>query len=141
MTDREIIEEALKLVEDGVCVTLPVKGSSMMPFILGGRDSVVLGKPAQLKPSDIVLAWVDGSRYVLHRLIRIDGNRVTLMGDGNIAGVERCALSDIKAIATHKVNAEGRRIYLYGTRGRLAFRFWYWLRPVRRYLLAIYRRK
>ena len=42
MTDNQIIDEAVRLVRDGVSVTLPVDGRSMLPFIVGGRESVVL---------------------------------------------------------------------------------------------------
>ena len=42
MTDDVIIKEAVRLVHDGVSVTFPVKGRSMLPFIFGGRESVIL---------------------------------------------------------------------------------------------------
>ena len=41
MTDNEIIEEAVRLVREGVNVTLPVKGLSMLPFIIGGKEGVI----------------------------------------------------------------------------------------------------
>ena len=140
MTDNEIIEEAVRLVEDGVSVTLPVSGNSMLPFIIGGKESVILQKPAAPEVGDVVLAWADGHRYVVHRIIRIEGDSVTLMGDGNLAGREHCSLGDIKAIATHVADARGRTHYLYNRRRQWAARMWFRLRPIRRYLLAIYRR-
>ena len=140
MTDDIIIGEAVRLVNEGNSVTLPVKGWSMLPFIIGWQESVILQKPSQPCWGDVVLAWVDGSRYVVHRIIRIDGDRVTLMGDGNVTGTEHCTVSDIKARATHVVSADGRTHYLYNRWRRIAARLWFWLRPVRRYLLAIYRR-
>ena len=140
MTDNEIIEEAIRLVDEGVSVTLPVNGNSMLPFIIGGKESVILQKPELPKVGDVVLAWADGYRYVVHRIIRINGDRVTLMGDGNLAGTEHCTLNDIKAIATHVVDAKERTHYLYNRWRKSAAKMWYWLRPIRRYLLAIYRR-
>ena len=150
MTDNEIINEAIRLVEEGVSVTLPVNGRSMLPFIIGGRESVILQQPPkqgetrqgapQLKLGDVVLAWVEGNRYVVHRVIRIDGDRVTLMGDGNLVGTEHCLLNDIKARVTHVVDAKGCQHDLYHTWRRRAAKVWFWLRPIRRYLLAIYRR-
>ena len=138
--DNQIIEEAIRLVEEGVCVTLPVDGRSMLPFIIGGRESVILQKPVSPKPGDVVLAHINGIRYVVHRIIRIADDQVTLMGDGNIAGKEYCTLSDVKAIATHVVGADGRKHDLY-TRWRcIAARWWWYIRPLRRYILAIYRR-
>jgi len=140
MTDNEIIEEAIRLVREGVSVTLPVNGNSMLPFIIGGKESVILQGPGLIDVGDVVLAWADGYRYVVHRIIRIDGDRVTLMGDGNLVGTEHCLLNDIKARVTHVVDAKERTHYLYKGWRKRAAKMWYWLRPVRRYLLAIYRR-
>ena len=140
MTDNEIIEEAVRLVEDGVSVTLPVNGNSMLPFIIGGKESVILQQPESPEVGNVVLAWADGYRYVVHRIVRIDGERVTLMGDGNLMGTEHCLIGDIKARVTHVVDAKGRTHYLYKGWRKLAAKVWFWLRPVRRYLLAIYRR-
>ena len=139
MKDNEIIEEACRLVREGVNVTLPVKGRSMLPFIIGGKESVILHRPGLIDVGDVVLAWVDGCRYVVHRIIRIDGDNVTLMGDGNLT-TEHCTLDDIKAIATHVVDAKDKTHYLYNRWRMLGAKVWYWLRPIRRYLLAIYRR-
>ena len=139
MKDNEIIEEACRLVREGVNVTLPVKGRSMLPFIIGGKESVILHRPGLIDVGDVVLAWVDGNRYVVHRIIHIDGDRITLMGDGNLT-TEHCALSDIKARVTHVVDAKDKTHYLYKKWRKSAAKVWYWLRPIRRYLLAIYRR-
>ena len=140
MTDDYIIEEAIRLVDDGVSVTLPVSGRSMLPFIIGGRESVILQRPGTLKVGDVVLAWVEKSRYVVHRIILFDGENVILMGDGNLVGTERCTLGDVKALATHVVGSDDRPRYLYSPWRKVAARVWWHLRPVRRYLLAIYRR-
>lgn len=140
MTDNEIIEEAIRLVDEGVSVTLPVNGNSMLPFIIGGNESVILQEPEQLKVGDVVLAWADGYRYVVHRIIRIDGDHVTLMGDGNLTGTEHCTLNDIKAIATHVVDAKERTHYIYNRWRKSAAKWWFRLRPIRRYFLAIYRK-
>ena len=87
ISDNDIIRNAISLVNEGMRVTFPVKGYSMLPFIIGGKESVDLVKPAGLQVGNVVLAWVEQRRYVVHRIIRIDGDAVTLMGDGNIAGV------------------------------------------------------
>ena len=140
MNNHEIIAEAIRLMDEGITVTLPVDGRSMLPFIIGGKESVILQKPTNPKVGDVVLAWVEGCRYVVHRIIGIDGDRVTLMGDGNLIGTEHCTLGDIKAIATHVVSADDKKHDLYNRWRKLAANWWYRLRPVRRYLLAIYRR-
>ena len=140
MNDNGVIEEAVRLVQEGVTVTFPVTGQSMLPCIIGGKESVILHAPGLTAVGDVVLAWVDGNRYVVHRIINIDGDRVTLMGDGNVRGTEHCLLKDVKARVTHVVDAKDKTHYLYNRWRMLGAKVWYWLRPIRRYLLAIYRR-
>lgn len=140
ISDEIIIQEAIRLVNEGVSVTFPVKGSSMLPFIIGGRESVILQKPKGIKVGQVVLAWVDDTRYVVHRIIRLEGGHVILMGDGNIRGTEHCSLNDIKALATHVVDANGTAHELYNRWRTQAARAWFYLLPIRRYILGIYRR-
>jgi len=140
ISDHEILVEATRLAKEGLSVTLPVKGNSMLPFIIGGKESVILQKPDHPKVGDVVLAWVENCRYVVHRIIKIDGHDVVLMGDGNIIGTEHCKIDDICAIATHVVSADGKRHDLYSKWRMRATRLWWYLRPIRIYILAIYRR-
>lgn len=139
MNDYRIIDDALKLMNEGYSVTLPVAGRSMLPFIIGGRESVILAKPENLKRGVVALAWIEQRRYVLHRIEKIEQDKVTLMGDGNILGREYCTLADVRAIATHVVDASHRNHDLYTPWRCFASKLWWTLLPVRRYLLAIYR--
>ena len=139
MNDYKIMDEAVALVNDGYSVTLPVAGRSMLPFIIGGRESVILAPPANLRRGIVALAWVEDSRYVLHRIERIEGDRVTLMGDGNLAGREHCRLADIKAMATHVVDSRQKRHYLYTRWRKAASEIWWALLPIRRYLIFLMR--
>ena len=129
------------MVGEGVSVTLPVNGRSMLPFIIGGRESVILQKPEKLKVGDVVLASIPPhGRYVVHRIINISGDKVTLMGDGNLVGTEHCTLADVKAKATHVVDAKEHRHYLYAPWRCRAAKAWWHLLPIRRYLLFIYKK-
>jgi hypothetical protein len=139
-SDNEIIQSAINLVNEGLCVTFPVKGYSMLPFIVGSKESVDLVKPENIRVGHVVLAWVEGCRYVVHRIVAIHGNQVVLMGDGNIAGVEHCLLSDVAALATHVVTPKGKHHPLYSPWRIKASRLWWRLLPIRRWILAIYRR-
>lgn len=139
MTDDYIIKEAVRLVADGVSVTFPVKGRSMLPFIFGGRESVILQKPDYLKVGQVVLAEVGPNVYVVHRIIKIEPQRITLMGDGNIRGTESCKPECVLAIATHVVDDKGRRRPLGSFIQLAKAHIWFMLRPLRRYLLAGFR--
>lgn len=140
LPNNEILRDLIILVNEGQRVTLPVKGNSMLPFIIGGKESVDLVKPDTIAVGDVVLAWINGCRFVVHRIIRIEGDQVQLMGDGNLTGEEYCQINDVKARAEYVINPQGKRRYLYSNmRLRLA-RLWRRLLPVRRWILAIYRR-
>ena len=140
MTDDVIIKEAVRLVQDGVSVTFPVKGRSMLPFIFGGRESVILQKPESLHRGQVVLAEIAPARYVVHRIIKVETDRITLMGDGNICGTESCTPDKVLAIATHVVDEKGQRRPLYSKARNAKAKLWYHIRPLRRYILAILRR-
>lgn len=140
ISDDVILSEAIRLVQDGVCVTFPVNGRSMLPFIVGGRDSVILEKPRELKIGDVVLAKADTGHFVIHRIESMDKSSLTLMGDGNLAGREHCSKSDVFAQVTCVVLPGGKRRSLGTFRFRLAAKIWYILLPLRRYLLWIYRK-
>lgn len=135
-----VICEAIRLIELGKRVTLPVSGRSMLPFIIGGIESVELVKARNLNKGDIVLAWVNSTHFVVHRIIKIENGSVCLMGDGNLRGGERCLLSDIAAKAEYVVDVDGNRHFLYTSPRKLMAYTWLLLLPMRRWLLAIYRK-
>ncbi len=134
-----LLDEVARLVDEGEAVTLMTKGASMLPFIVGGRDSVLLVRPEELFPGMIVLAYVQGGRYVLHRILSVDGTKVVLMGDGNIKGVEVCAPADVKAVAV-RISRPSGEVDCLSKRHLRQAAIWKTLLPVRRWILAVYRR-
>ena len=133
-----LIPELARLLATGKEVRFTPSGVSMRPYIEGDKDSVIL-TPMNRAPrrGDILLAHVTAANgrqtYVLHRLVRMEGDTCVLMGDGNLAGEERCTSEQIIGRVTAIESPKGRRKML--TNGRL----WYGLLPIRRYLLKIYR--
>ncbi len=132
LPNEVLLEEAGRLLDEGRKVTFTPLGSSMLPFIRGGKDSVTLVKKPSVEVGDMVLVRLPG-RYVLHRVIAQEGDRISLMGDGNLAGTETCTRADVMGTVTTILR--GKRKVIPG-KGR----FWRFLKPVRRYILAIYRR-
>jgi hypothetical protein len=127
-----LLEEAGLLLNEGREVSFTPLGNSMLPFIRGGKDSVTLRKMPSAAIGNIVLVRLPG-RYVLHRIIALDGEKVTLMGDGNLVGTENCTLADIMGTVT--AIQKGKRNVEPGNG-----RFWRVLKPFRRYILGIYKR-
>ena len=135
LPNDEFFRTVKERIDEGRSVAIKPKGNSMVPVIRSGRDTVVLSPvTGELKTGDILL-FVVGGKHVLHRLVSIDGDRLTMMGDGNSRGMECCLRSDVVAIVT-KIIREGKSIG--HAPGRACV--WRLLRPVRRYILAIYRR-
>lgn len=133
-----IFSEVAKLVSNGESVTIKTKGNSMLPFISGERDSVVLAKTDNIKLYDIVLAVVNENQYVLHRVIKIMGNKLILMGDGNLKGCEICTIENVIATAI-EVIGDNRRYRCQDNKYIRRAKIWKALLPIRKYLLAIYK--
>lgn len=134
-----LIPEIIKMIDSGHTVTLRLKGVSMRPFLEDGRDKALLSKPIPPKVGDPVLAEVIKGHYVLHRIIDINGDNITLRGDGNLSN-EYCKMTDIKASVTGFYR-KGRDTLdrTDGLKWRIYSKLWMALYPVRRYLLFIYR--
>lgn len=135
-----LLPAVVKLLNEGHTVTLNLKGFSMRPFLEDNRDKALLIKPTNPKVGDPVLAETEPHHYVLHRIVNIEGNNVDLRGDGNLLE-EHCQLSDICG-AVVGFYRKGRKT-LDRTDGKkwLVYSYiWTRLYPIRRYLLAAYRR-
>jgi hypothetical protein len=130
-----LVSETLAM---GHTAVIWVKGYSMRPFIEYGRDRVKLASAPSCHVGDAVLAEIDKGHYVLHRIIRKDGDRITLQGDGNVRGVEYCTAADVRGVVTEYIRPN--RILLADDSGlKRRIRLWRFLRPIRRELLFIYK--
>ena len=135
-----LLGEVKALLTEGRDVVIPTKGNSMLPFIRGGRDSVKLRRLDALEVGDIVLAEIREGTYVLHRVFALDGDSVTLMGDGNIRGTERCLRKDIAGTALTVLKENGKEMDCRSPKALRRARAWRRLMPFRRIILAVYRR-
>ena len=140
LSNAEFLPEIVKLMDEGHTVTLRLRGFSMRPFLEDNRDKALMTKATNPKVGDPVLAEIEPKHFVLHRIIAIDGDNVTLRGDGNL-GNEYCTLSDVKG-AVIGFYRKGRTTLdrTDGWKWRTYSFFWTRLYPIRRYLLAFYRR-
>lgn len=134
-----LLPEIVTLLEEGHTVTLRVKGFSMRPFLENGRDKALLAAINEPKVGDAVLAEVKPKVYVLHRIVAIDGDNVTLRGDGNITN-EYCKRDDVKGIALGFYRKGREQADMTdGKKWQRYSAIWMRLYPIRRYLLFAYR--
>ena len=134
-----LLGEAVLMLRNGKDVVIPTKGSSMLPFIRGERDTVTLRGMDGYAVGDIVLASING-KYVLHRIWSIDGSKVTLMGDGNLRGKEICRMEDLHGAVIGINKPSGKTIDPYTNAQKRNAAIWRMLLPMRRIILGIYRR-
>ena len=135
----EIAEEELK---QGKSVKILADGASMYPFIHGGKD---IAEVYPLKENEDLKRWnvylfKKNGKYIIHRLIKKEPNYLLMMGDGNRGIYEKIRENDVLGILRYVYCDNGNTIDCSSSAWLSKGRFWYALRPLRRYLLAIVRR-
>ena len=137
------MEQLCPLLEEQLehgAARLPVTGSSMLPMLKQGRDVVRLVRLRGIPVSgDVLLYRRENGQYVLHRLIRMEGDENCLFcGDNQWEG-EIVPLSGVIA-RVDGVWRGGRWINLERKGSYLCYqRIWTALFPVRRPILGVRR--
>ncbi|MBQ9640292.1 MAG: S24/S26 family peptidase [Bacteroidaceae bacterium] len=125
--------------EGGASGTMTARGQSMMPFIRHNKDLLRFTLDVDVRLGDVVLAEVAKGHYVCHRVVSLQGDRLTMRGDGNLVGVEHCRLADVRA----RLQAVVRDGKTYDLRTSRTWKLYSALWPrwsfLRRVLLAFYR--
>ena len=136
-----MMEEIRTLISEGKIVTLTVKGNSMNPFMVHLRDQITLGpwKKEDIKSGTVALVKDVRGNYLIHRIIRLDSETVTLLGDGNIGMTETATYDNIIGIM-YSITRNGHE----WTSGSLVWRIYSWiwhiLTPLRLYPLGLWRK-
>ncbi|EKU88282.1 S24/S26 family peptidase [Bacteroides oleiciplenus] len=136
-----LLPEVARLISEGHTVTLIIRGNSMNPFLVDRRDRIVVGPftETDLQRGAVVLARESLGRIVFHRIIRRNGQELTLLGDGNLKVTEQANVADVMGIMITAIRKDKE----YPCSGRTWQRYSFWwmkLMPIRRWLLAIFRR-
>jgi len=142
--------DVIGLLREGKRVTIPVNGVSMLPFIVGNRDLVVLEGVEEASPIDLprrsaqigdaVLFRCNG-HFLLHRILGFnrDGTAV-IQGDGVLASKEYCGRKEIFGRVVFVLKRGKRRVDVNSKWYSLKLRVWLALTPFRRIILGIRRR-
>lgn len=141
--NKILIAEVKRALAEGHSATFRVKGKSMRLFLDDGRDIVKIEKtePQNIKVRDVALAEIEPDHYVLHRVIKREGHRLTLMGDGNLWGTESCNDTEVVGIATAFYRKGRKKPDLAtGRKWRTYSSIWLAIKPMRRIILGICRR-
>lgn len=128
IANRELFAIVRDTLLEGKTVRVAVNGQSMLPFFRSG--STITLRPVRegdIRKYNVVMADA-GHAFVVHRIIEVGDETITLLGDGNIYGTESVTRDKIYGI----VDCSASHLFLA--------KIWLWLRPVRRFPLAIFRR-
>lgn len=128
IANRELFAIVRDTLLEGKTVRVAVNGQSMLPFFRSG--STIPLRPVRegdIRKYNVVMADA-GHAFVVHRIIEVGDETITLLGDGNIYGTESVTRDKIYGI----VDCSAPHLFLA--------KIWLWLRPVRRFPLAIFRR-
>ena len=112
-------------IAEGRSVRFRAKGVSMHPLIRGGKDEILLSacSDKELKPMDVVLFKYKG-QHVLHRIIRKEGNLLTIKGDGSYTAKEECTTEDVIGKVEGIIRPSGKEVYVDSWRWRLPSYIW-----------------
>ena len=139
LPNDQLLPLVREYVAKGEKVVISVKGYSMRPFLEHLRDRVQLAPWTSLAVGDAVLAEIAPGHFVLHRIIAIDGDRLTLMGDGNIRGTESCTTADVCGVVTEYLRPNGHVLQASDPALKRNIQLWRRLLPIRRLLLLFYK--
>ena len=131
------------LAEEPMVEALPliVSGSSMTPFLVGGRDTVYLSRlerPAQR--GDILLYQRTSGQYVLHRVWKVEGDGAfTMVGDAQTELEAGIRADQIIAVVTSVVR-KGKRMGPGSFWWEFFEKIWIRMVPLRPFFWKVYSR-
>ncbi|MCQ2267548.1 MAG: S24/S26 family peptidase [Bacteroidaceae bacterium] len=125
------------LVNQGKEVRLIISGSSMTPFLVHERDSILFSKPdSPLKRGDMVFYQRENGQFVMHRILHVKPEGLYIIGDAQVEIEGPVNPSCVFARIT-KINRKGKWI------GPGQFWWWFfqhiWLSiiPLRPYIIKL----
>ncbi|MDO4563085.1 MAG: S24/S26 family peptidase [Clostridia bacterium] len=78
---EELLPEIEKKLAENKPFALFHRGTSMLPTLREGRDTVILARPDKIGKYDIVLYRRKNGKFVLHRIVKRKGGQYVLRGD------------------------------------------------------------
>lgn len=137
--DTDAYVSALRhLVNEGKECRLLISGSSMAPFLVHERDSIIFSKPQrELQRGDMVFYQRETGQFVMHRILHVKPEGLYIVGDAQTEIEGPVNPKQVFAVVT-KAQRKGKWI------GPGDFWWWFfrtvWLRlvPVRKIILKLY---
>ena len=129
---EQLIPLFQEYLAEGKTVRFSPRGTSMLPMLRQGVDSVILSPlPPKLKKYDLPLYRRDNGQYVLHRIVKV-GTTYTCVGDNQF--VVEPGVRQGQMIAVVTAFCRGNRQYAVDSLGYWLYcRLWHISRPARHF--------
>ncbi len=133
--------QAEELIGEGQTVKMRFTGASMLPYLRPGADTVLLAPAGgrELK-AGMVVFFRYNDHYIVHRIVKRRGDELYIQGDGNLTQYEKIATDEVIAVVEGVIRPGGRETSPLSACARAYWAAWLALRPIRKYILAVYRR-
>lgn len=149
MNDKNIMKDIRieELIEIGEIFEMVVTGDSMLPLLGVGRDRLVLRRINDQEDitERIAMFRSDNQQIVVHRVIDVNNNIVTLQGYGNISRVERVERDRIIAVLEQVIRDNNKEIDCLSESWRKKERMWLglpiWLRKHTLSLIRLWKKQ
>ncbi|MBR5499558.1 MAG: hypothetical protein IKV75_05295 [Bacteroidales bacterium] len=96
-------------------------------------------KEEDLKKGTVALVRDTNGNHLIHRIIKVDENTVTLLGDGNVVQTETATKDNVIGIL-YTIHRKGRTYTPQSLSWRIYSAIWMALTPVRRWPLGLWRK-
>lgn len=117
-------------LNEGNSVRFFPKGTSMLPMLRQGRDSVLLSPlPKILNKYDLPLYQRSNGQYVLHRIVNV-GDTYTCIGDNQFVYEYNIQHKQIIGVVTAFYRKDSK-ISVHNLGHRIYCRLWHYTRPIR----------
>lgn len=134
--------EVEHLLQQGEQVTIKVRGHSMLPWLRNDKHHVVVRRhtDADVKVG-AVMFFIYSGQWFMHRLRKIDGEKLYFAGDGNYRQWEVVGREDLRGIVVSIISPVGKEMKCEAIVWRLKSCVWLILPALlRRCILATVRR-
>lgn len=131
-----LFSEITRMLAEGRKASFVVVGYSMYPFLVSGRDSVIIECPGNkgYRKGDILLFQPVPGKYILHRATKLTKEGFEATGDGNFFRDGFFPYDCIVGRAVAIVR-KGKTISCSALWYQLLYRIWGWLFPFRKHLI------
>ena len=122
-------------IENGGTVQLPITGTSMLPLLVWGRDTVELTKCENPQKYDIIFYRRDDGHFVLHRIVGKNENGFILCGDNQIN--KEYGITENHIIAVVKsITRKGKTFSVDKSSYKIYVNLWTLILPLRNIILV-----